>query len=167
MIKNKEQRVGVFVDVQNMYHSAKNLHHAKVNFKEVLKAAVAGRKLIRAIVYVIKSPSGEEQNFFEALGKQGFEVKMKDLQVFLGGAKKADWDIGMAVDAIILAEKLDCIVIVTGDGDFIPLVSYLKENKGCLVEVIAFRETTSTKLIEAADDFTDLSSDKKRFLMQS
>lgn len=165
MIKHKEQRVGVFVDVQNMYHSAKNLYRAKVNFKEVLKAAVAGRKLIRAIGYVIKSQAGEEQSFFEALGKQGFEVKMKDLQIFLGGAKKGDWDVGIAVDAIKLADKLDSIIMVTGDGDFVPLVSYLKENKGCQVEVIAFGETASAKLIEAADDFIDLSGDKKKYLL--
>jgi len=167
MIKHKEQRVGVFVDVQNMYHSAKNLYGAKVNFKEVLKTAVAGRKLIRAIGYVIKSQASEEQSFFEALGKQGFEVKMKDLQIFLGGAKKGDWDVGIAVDAIKSADKLDSIILVTGDGDFAPLISYLKENKGCQVEVIAFRETTSSKLIELADDFIDLGSDKKKFLLSS
>lgn len=165
MIKNKEQRVGVFVDVQNMYHSARNLYGARVNFKELLKEAVAGRKLIRAIAYVIKSQAGEEQSFFDALDKQGFEVKMKDLQIFFGGAKKADWDIGIAVDAVKLADKLDNVVLVTGDGDFIPLVSYLKENKGCGVEVIAFRETTSSKLIEAVDDFTDLGEDPKKYLI--
>jgi uncharacterized protein (TIGR00288 family) len=165
MVKHKEQRVGVFVDVQNMYHSAKNLYGSKVNFKEVLKEAVAGRKLVRAVVYVIKSQTAEEQSFFEALGKQGFEVKMKDLQVFIGGAKKGDWDVGMAIDAIKMADKLDSVILVTGDGDFIPLISYLRENKGCLAEVIAFRETTSSKLVESADDFVDLSSDKKRFLI--
>ncbi len=167
MIKHKEQRVGVFVDVQNMYHSAKNLYSAKVNFKEVLRAAVAGRKLIRAVAYVIKSQGAEEQSFFEALGKQGFELKMKDLQVFLGGAKKGDWDVGMAIDAIKLADKLDSVILVTGDGDFMPLISYLRENKGCQVEVIAFRETTSSKLIDLADDFIDLASDKKKFLIRA
>src|SRR3990167_4100964 len=113
--QRKNHRVGVFVDVQNMYHSARNLYGARVNFKELLKEAVAGRKLIRAIAYVIKSQAGEEQSFFEVLDKQGFEVKMKDLQIFFGGAKKADWDIGIAVDAVKLADKLDNAVLVTGD----------------------------------------------------
>ncbi|MDO8560125.1 MAG: NYN domain-containing protein [bacterium] len=165
MIKHQDQRVGVFVDVANMYHSAKNIFGARLNFKEVLKTAVAGRPLIRAIAYVIKSNSTEEQGFFEALDKQGFEVKYKDLQVFAGGAKKADWDVGIAVDAIKMADKLDAVVLVTGDGDFIPLVVYLKENRGCKVEVIAFGRTTSGKLLEVVDDFLNLEDDKK-FLLQ-
>ena len=166
MLKHKEQRVGVFVDVANMYHSAKNLYGAKVNFKEVLKTAVSGRKLIRAITYVIKSESGEERSFLGALDNQGFEVKAKDLQVFAGGAKKADWDVGIAMDAIKLADKLDSIILVSGDGDYIPLVKYLQENKGCQVEIVAFAKTTSSRLIEAADDFTDLGQDLKKYLIK-
>lgn len=166
MVKYLNQRVGVFVDVQNMYHSAKNLFGSNVNFARLLESAVAERQLIRAIAYVIRSKSHEEQGFFEVLSRQGFEVKMKDLQVFPGGMKKADWDIGMAVDAVKLAEKLDVIVLVTGDGDFVPLVNYLKENKGCRVEVMAFQETASAKLIEAADEFIDLSRQKRKFLIK-
>lgn len=161
MIKHRDQRVGILVDVSNMYHSAKNLYNSRVNYKEVLKAAVAGRKLIRATAYVIKTESEEETPFFEALVQQGFEVKMKDLQIFAGGAKKADWDVGIAVDAIKLADKLDVIVLVTGDGDYLPLVSYLQNTKGCLVEVMAFRQTASSKLVEESDDFTNLSDDNK------
>lgn len=166
MIKHPEQRVGVFIDVQNMYHCAKNLHNARANFKAILEAAVDDRKLIRAIAYVVQSNSSEEDNFFEALSKSGYEVKMKDLQIFAGGAKKADWDVGIAIDAVKLSSKLDTIVLVTGDGDFIPLVYYLKENKGCQVEVISFIETTSSKLIESADDFINLSEDKRKFLIK-
>lgn len=164
MIKHKEQRVGVLVDVANMYHSAKNLYSRRVNFKEILTKAVADRKLIRATAYVIHSESEEETAFFEALSQQGFEVRMKDLQIFAGGAKKADWDVGIAIDAIKLADKLDVIIIVSGDGDYLPLVSYLQNNKGCLVEVMAFRKTCSSRLIEEVDDFTDLGSDRKYLL---
>ncbi len=162
--KHKEQRVGVLVDVSNMYHSAKNLYKRRVNFKEVLTQAVAGRKLIRSIAYVVKSESAEELRFFEALSQQGFEVKMKDLQVFAGGSKKGDWDVGITIDAIKLAKNLDVIVLVTGDGDYLPLVEYLQYNMGCLVEVMAFRQTTSGKLIEHADDFVNLSENRKFLL---
>lgn len=164
MVKHKNQRVGVLIDVSNMYHSAKNLFKKRVNFGEILKEVVAGRQLIRAIAYVIKTESGEETNFFEALHQQGFEVNMKDLQIFAGGAKKADWDVGIAVDAIKLADNLDAIILVTGDGDFLPLVNYLQNTKGCLVEVAAFRQTASSKLIEEADDFINLSENKKYLL---
>jgi uncharacterized LabA/DUF88 family protein len=164
MIKHKEQRVGVLVDVSNMYHSAKNLYNKRVSFKEILKDAVAGRKLIRAIAYVIKTENEEEMPFFEALSQLGFEVKMKDLQIFAGGAKKGDWDVGIAVDAIKLAEKLDVVILVTGDGDHLPLLSFLQNTKACLVEIMAFRQTASSKLIEESDDFINLSDDKKYLL---
>jgi uncharacterized protein (TIGR00288 family) len=166
MINYKNQRIGVFVDIQNMYHSAKNLYGANVNFSKVLEAAITNRQPIRAIAYVIRSKSHEEQGFFEAIHNQGFELKIKDLQIFPGGMKKADWDVGMAIDAVKMADKLDVVVLVTGDGDFIPLVSYLRENKGCRVEVMGFGETTSSKLIEAADGFIDLGENKKRFLIK-
>lgn len=162
MIKHKEQRVGVLVDVSNMYHSAKNLYNRRVNFLQILTQAVAERKLIRATAYVINSDNNEdEMAFFEALSQQGFEVKMKGLQTFAGGSKKGDWDVGIAIDAIKLADKLDVIILVSGDGDYLPLVSYLQNNKGCLVEIMAFRKTCSSRLIEESDDFIDLSGDKK------
>lgn len=166
MIKHKEQRVGVFVDVANMYHSAKNLHGSRLNFKELLEAAVGERRLMRAIAYAIKSDSEEEISFFDALDKSGFEVRTKDLQVFASGSKKADWDVGITVDAISVASKLDVVVLVTGDGDFVPLVEYL-QSRGLLVEVVSFAETTSQRLRDAVDDMIDLSSDKRRFLLKS
>lgn len=156
--------MGVLVDVSNMYHSAKNLYSKKVNFKEILIKAVANRKLIRATAYAIRTETKEEAPFVEALEQQGFEVKMKDLQIFAGGAKKADWDVGIAIDAIKLAEKLDVLVLVSGDGDYLPVMSYIQNNKGCLVEVMAFRKTCSSRLVEEADDFTDL-GDSKKFLI--
>lgn len=165
MIKHKDQRVGVFIDVQNMYYSARNLHDAKVNFGAVVEAAVSGRHLIRAIAYVVKTKTGEEKPFFEALLSSGIETKEKILMEYFGGAKKADWDVGIAVDAIRIGTLLDVVVLVSGDGDFHPLVEYLK-NQGRQVEVMSFRETASTKLVEIADHFTDLSGDQERFLIK-
>ncbi|MDA3802982.1 MAG: NYN domain-containing protein [Patescibacteria group bacterium] len=164
MLKHKEQRIGILVDVANVYHSAKNLYGKKASFNEILKEAVADRKLIRATAYAIRTENNEEAPFIEALEQQGFEVKLKDLQIFAGGSKKGDWDVGITIDALKLANKLDVIVIVSGDGDYLPLVSYLQNNKGCLVEIMAFKKTCSSKLIEEADDFTDLSAEK-RFLI--
>jgi len=164
VIKHKEQRVGVFIDTQNLYHSARNLYQARVNFGAVLKDAVAGRKLVRAVAYVITTEAGDEKNFFEALSKIGIETKTKDLQIFPGGAKKADWDVGLAVDAIKMSPRLDCVVIVSGDGDFVPLVEYI-QTIGVQVEVVSFGKSTSGKLREATDDFVDLSSEPKKYLI--
>jgi uncharacterized LabA/DUF88 family protein len=164
VIKHKEQRVAVFIDTQNLYHSARNLYAARVNFGAVVKDAVAGRKLVRAVAYVITTEAGDEKNFFEALQKQGIETKTKDLQVFAGGAKKADWDVGLAVDAIKMSPRLDCVVIASGDGDFVPLVEYL-QTIGVQVEVVSFGKSTSSKLREACDDFVDLSANARKYLM--
>ncbi len=151
------QRIGVFVDVQNLYHSAKNLHHARVNYKELLRNLAAGRQMIRAMAYVVKSDTAVgEASFFEALENAGLELRTKDLQIYADGLKKADWDVGMAVDAIRMSSFLDVIILVTGDGDFVPLVEYLKWGAGRLVEVAAFSRTTSSKLKDAADQFVNI-----------
>ncbi|MDP3727518.1 MAG: NYN domain-containing protein [bacterium] len=162
----KDQRVAVFIDVQNMYHSARNLFNSRVSFREVVKAAVAGRHLIRSFAYVVRTKTGEEKPFFEALEKEGIETRVKDLQEFYGGAKKADWDVGMAIDAVRTADIVDTVVLVSGDGDFVPLLDYLK-GRGRRVEVIAFGHTTSQRIKEAADDFLDLEDEPRRFLMKS
>jgi uncharacterized LabA/DUF88 family protein len=164
VIKHKEQRVGVFIDTQNLYHSAKNLYKRKVNFGAILKDVVAGRRLVRATAYVITTESGEEKAFFEALEKLGIETKTKDLQVFAGGAKKADWDVGLAVDAIMMSPKLDVVIVASGDGDFIPLVTYL-QNNGIQVEVATFGRSASARLKEAADDFNDLDENPRKYLI--
>lgn len=165
VIKHSDQRVAVFIDTQNMYHSARNLYNAKVNFGSIMEAAVGKRKLIRALAYVITTEAGDETNFFEALTKLGIETKTKDLQVFYGGAKKADWDVGLAVDAIRLAPKVDTIVLATGDGDFEPLVNFLKEHFGVQVEVISFGRSTSSKLRAVCEDFIDMCDHPETFLM--
>ncbi len=157
MLYNRDQRVGVFIDIQNLYHSAKNLYKARVNFAALLKQVLGDRKLIRAIGYVVKSETSlGEHSFFEALEKAGIELRIKDLQVFVDGSKKADWDVGMAVDAIRMAQSLDVIILVTGDGDFVPLVEYLKWGNGCHVEVASFGRSTSSKLKESADLYINL-----------
>ena len=165
IIKHSEQRVGVFIDTQNLYHSAKNIYHARVNFGNLLKDAIAGRRLVRARAYAVTTESGEEKGFFDALAKLGVEMRTKDLQALAGGPKKADWDVGLAVDAIIASPKLDTVILLTGDGDFIPLVEYLQMHGGCQVEVVSFGRSSSGKLKEAADDFLDLDADPKRYLL--
>lgn len=161
MISKKEihlaQRVGIFIDVQNLYHSAKNLYHGRVNYNVLIEHLLQGRDLIRSIAYVVKSETAVgEVSFFDALEKAGLQLRVKDLQIYPGGLKKADWDIGMAVDAIRMSNFLDAIILVTGDGDFLPLVDYLKWGVGRFVEVAAFKRTASAKLQEATDNFIDI-----------
>jgi uncharacterized protein (TIGR00288 family) len=161
-----QQRVGIFVDIQNMYYSARALYNKKVNFKAILEASVGNRKIVRALAYGITTEEAHEEDFHEALAKQGFELKNKPLQTFVGGQKKGDWDVGIAIDILRLEPKIDVAILVSGDGDFIPLVSFAKD-RGLRIEVVSFRESTSAGLIEAADSFTDLSSGQRQFLINS
>lgn len=191
---SSNQRVGIFVDVQNLYHSAKNLYQGRVNYAELMKHLVGSRQLVRALAYVVKSEGVEpqrgahpspaapaaanaqqdsaaagaasESSFFEALEKAGFELRMKDLQIYAGGMKKGDWDVGLAVDAIRMSDMMDVIILVTGDGDFVPLVNYLKWGAGRVVEAAAFRRSASSKLVDAVDEFINLEA-LPRVIMRS
>ena len=163
-IRNPDQRVGVFVDVQNLYYSARKIYNSRVKFNEVLDAAVGNRKLIRAIAYVVKADMPEEHTFFEALDKAGFEVKTKQLQTFAGGHQKGDWDVGIAMDIIKMMNKIDVVVLASGDGDFVPLLEYLQMS-GQLTETIAFGRSCSSKIKELTDNFIDLDENPRKYLM--
>lgn len=163
-IKHPGQRVALLIDVQNLYHSAKHLYSSRVNFGEILKKAVSERILIRAFAYVVKTKSGEEKAFFKALKSLGIETRVKRLQEFYGGMKKADWDVGIAVDAIRISPSIDTLVLASGDGDFLQLIDYLK-NQGKRVEVIAFDKSASSKLKKAADEFIDMGKRLNKYLL--
>lgn len=164
-LKHSGQRVGIFIDTQNLYHAAKNIYRAKVNFQNIITDVLAERDLIRAVAYVINTDSAEEQHFFDALGKIGIEAKIKDIQIFSGGTKKADWDVGLAIDTIRLAPKLDVVIIASGDGDFVHLIQYLQGTFGCRVEVVAFGQSSSSMVREFSDEFIDLSENPGRYLI--
>ncbi len=160
------QRVTVLVDTQNLYHSAKNLHNSRINFAELMRLCIQDRQVVRALAYVIKTDTPEERTFFDALEKSGLELKVKDLQVFAGGAMKGDWDVGIAVDGISLMHKSDVVVLACGDGDLIPLVKYLQTN-GVIVEAVSFGRSTSLKLKEAVNNFIDLDEHRKVLMRSS
>jgi len=158
------QRIAVLVDSQNLYHTAQSMFSRNIDYAELLEAAVDGRELTRAIAYVIRADAPEEESFFEALVDIGFETRIKAIRTFADGSKKADWDVGMSLDAVTLANHVDSIALCTGDGDFARLCRHLK-HEGVRVEVLCFEESTAESLVDAADGFTDLSDDTDRFLL--
>ncbi|MDY7082122.1 MAG: NYN domain-containing protein, partial [Halobacteria archaeon] len=135
-----------------------------LDYSAVLEKSVQNRRLKRAIAYVIQTDSREEENFFNALSEIGFETKMKDIKEYPDGTKKADWDMGIAIDAITFAPHVDAMVLCTGDGDFTRLVHHIRE-KGVRVEIMGFGNSTSAELIEAGDYFIDMSEDPDRYLL--
>lgn len=163
-VKHKSQRVGIFIDTQNLYHSARSNYHANVNYKALVEEAVSGRRLVRAFAYVIKSDTGEENKFFDALVDLGIETRVKDLQVFYNGEKKADWDVGIAIDIVRMCEKLDVVVLVSGDGDFTEVMKYVR-SRGIRAEIMAFKKTTSMLLVNESDAFIDLGDNPAKYLI--
>ena len=155
----ENQRVGIFVDVQNLFYSARSIHHAKINFEKLLVLTLKARKLVRAIAYIVVQKEDDSQNaFIDVLRRLGYEVRSKELRVRADGTAKGDWDMGIAIDTMSLVNKLDTVVLVSGDGDFVPLVEMLKAN-GCRVEVYSFPESTAQDLMEAATTYTPIEQD--------
>jgi uncharacterized LabA/DUF88 family protein len=158
------QRVAVLADAQNLYHTAQSLYSQNIDYSSLLDKSVAERELVRAIAYVIRADSPDEERFFEALVDIGFETKIKDIKTFGDGSKKADWDVGMALDAITLARKVDAVVLCTGDGDFSRLCSHLR-HMGVRAEVMGFKQSTADELVEASDSFIDMADREETFLL--
>ncbi|MFB6105028.1 MAG: NYN domain-containing protein [Halobacteriaceae archaeon] len=161
---HEDQRVAILADSQNLYHTAQSLYSQNVDYGALLEKAVQRRRLVRAIAYVIRADAPEEEQFFDALEDIGYETKMKDIKTYSDGSKKADWDVGMSLDAVTLADHVDTIVLCTGDGDFSRLCSHLR-HEGVRVEVMCFGESTAEELVDAADTFIDLSDRTETFLL--
>lgn len=149
-IPSTELRVGIFVDVQNIFYAAKSFN-ARLDFEKLLELSVGKRRLIRAIAYVVQSPDVDQSNFISMLQQKSYEVKRKDLRLRSDGSAKGDWDMGMAIDIMRFVDKLDVVVLVSGDGDFVPLVELVK-TLGPRVEVISFTYNTARDLINSADE---------------
>jgi len=158
------QRVAVLADSQNLYHSAQSVYSRNIDYSALLEKAVQDRDLTRAIAYVIRADSPEEESFFEALREIGFETKIKEIKTFPDGSKKADWDLGMSLDAVTLANHVDTVVLCTGDGDFARLCSHLR-HEGVRVEAMGFAGSTADELVDAADAFIDLGEREETFLL--
>lgn len=141
-----------------MFYSAKLLHQSKVDYGRLLREITGTRHLIRAIAYIVQKPDVNQNGFHDALSRFGYELKIKELKIRpdpdgrAGTTAKGSWEIGLTIDAMSMAKKLDCVTLVTGDGDYVPLVECLKMN-GCRVEVVSFERSTASELVKAADQY--------------
>ncbi|MDE2848476.1 MAG: NYN domain-containing protein [Gemmatimonadota bacterium] len=150
----ESERVALFIDVQNMWYAARQQHGmaARVDFEKLMQAAVSDRRLIRAYAYVIQTPEVDQSGFVTMLEQFSYEVKRKDLRRRSDGSAKGDWDMEMAIDMIRMAEKVDVVILASGDGDFVSLIQLLKE-LGPRVEVFSFPHNTARDLMETADHY--------------
>lgn len=164
-----DQRVGVFIDTQNLYHSARDFYEKNVNFETLLRHAVGGRRLIRATAYVVERESDTSAwPFIYKLSTIGYRVRRMTLSLKETTDEgkpiyQGNWDMGIAADMVRLMSSLDVVVLGSGDGDFVDIAEVLME-RGIRFEVIAFKETMAQSLIDAADRFTPISEIEGAFM---
>lgn len=151
----KKERIAIFVDSQNLYYSARMGYAAKVNYEKLLKLITENRNLIKAYAYIVQAPDGDVKPFATSLERIGYIVKIKDVRTRSDGSAKANWDMGMALDILGILDRVDTIILASGDGDFVPLVDFIK-TKNKRVEIFAFAENTAYDLKEKADKFKPL-----------
>ncbi len=169
---NSVEKVAVFVDGANLYHSIKSYYKGVLDYGVLLDSAVGDRKLLRATFYIVEKQEADEntggssgaRSFVYNLNKFGYKVRSKPLVVHESlspeGEKtvshKGDWDIGIIVDMMRLAEHADVYVLVSGDGDYVEAVEYLQSERGLRIEVVSAGQCTSQALLDVCDLHTDL-----------
>jgi uncharacterized LabA/DUF88 family protein len=158
MEKNSDshQRTAILVDTSNLYKSAKR-KKAKIDYKKLL-GRLNGRPIVRSVLYQAEAGSDGERSFFRKMRSLGFEIRTRKLRILRKKRTEGNMDLDIAMDAVSLSDKVDVIVLASGDGDFVPLVHYLKA-KGVRVEAMAFWGSTSSALRKAVDAFTPISKD--------
>lgn len=156
---NATERVGVFVDVPNLVYAARYLNRW-IDFGRLLDRLLGGRRLIRAHAYSPTDPDpSADQQFLTPVKSQGYRLTTKNYRTFASGAKKADMDLDLCMDIVrlVVAKAVECVVLCSGDGDFLPLLDFCADN-GVRVEVASFVEATSDELRQACDRFYNLSA---------
>ena len=149
---SEQPRVGVFVDVQNMFYAAKDRFGRRVDYIKLLDLIVGPRYLMVAYAYVVQIPEINQSSFLSLLEHNGYTIKSKDLRLRGDGSAKGDWDVGIAVDVVSMLGSLDVVILASGDGDFCPLAELIKQQDK-RVEVVAFEHNTSMDLQQIADQF--------------
>lgn len=153
------KKVSLFVDVQNIYYTTKQIYNSHFDYNAFWKRATSNREIVRAIAYAINKDDQQQRNFQNILRGIGFEVKLKPYLQRCDGSAKADWDVGITIDILEYAPDTDIIVLASGDGDFELLVNKIRAKYNVQVEIYGVMELTSSSLIKAASTFLPIEED--------
>lgn len=151
----KVVKIAIFVDSQNLYYSARMGYAAKVDYEKLLRLITGKRSLIKAYAYIVQPPDGDVKPFAVSLERIGYIVKIKDVRTRSDGSAKANWDMGIALDILGMLDRVDTVVLASGDGDFMSLVEFIKSHNK-RVEIFSFPDNTAYDLKEKADRFEPL-----------
>lgn len=151
----QREKIAIFIDSQNLYYSARMAYGGKVNYETLLRLITGKRHLVKAFAYIVQPPDGDAKPFAASLERLGYIVKIKDVRTRADGSAKANWDMGIALDILGTLDAVDTIILASGDGDFVPLLDYLK-GRNKRVEVFSFPNNTAYDLKDKADRFEPL-----------
>lgn len=153
MATSAPEKVGIFVDVQNIYYTCREAYHGNFDYNRFWAAATREREIICAYAYATDRGDEKQGQFQNILRAIGFTVKLKPVLKRLDGTTKADWDVGIALDIYEEAKRCDTIVLASGDGDFDILLDRIRDRFDTRSEVYGVPRLTSNQLVAAASKF--------------
>ena len=150
----KVKRIGVFVDVQNIYYTTKQAFGRSFDYRKFWQDLEFYGDIVIANAYAIERNNEGQQRFQTALRSIGFEVKLKPYIQRSDGTSKGDWDVGITLDIINAAADLDMVVLLSGDGDFSLLLDKIRKQYGVTTYVYGVKKLTAKSLIDSSSKFT-------------
>ena len=153
------QKVVVFVDVQNIYYTTKQIYNCHFDYNAFWAKATSNREVVKAFAYAIDRGDKKQNQFQNILRGIGFELKLKPFIQRRDGSAKGDWDVGITLDVMEYAKNSDVVVLASGDGDFDLLVNMVRKNFGVKVEVYGVAQLTAASLINSASEFISIEGD--------
>ena len=156
--QSEKLRIGVFVDVQNIYYTTKEAFGRSFNYRALWQDLSYQGDIIVANAYAIESNLDGQRKFQDALRHIGFEVKLKPYIQRKDGSAKGDWDVGITIDIMEQAEQLDVVVLLSGDGDFELLMKRIKQKFDLQTQVVGVDSLTANRLKLSVDKFQSIQS---------
>lgn len=147
------EKIAILVDVQNVYYTCRERYGRHFNYNQFWQQVTEGQEIIKANAYAIATQDTRQRQFHHILRGIGFEVVLKPFIQRGDGSAKGDWDVGITLDAYELAQQVDTLILVSGDGDFELLVERIQQRFGTRVIVYGVPGLTAKNLIDAADEY--------------
>jgi len=151
-------RAGMFVDAPNIIYASENAR-VNIDYGRMLDFLGRGREMVHAIVYApVTEDNGyrfDQQRFVAPFINKGYKMVTKPLKRFPDGTAKGNFDIELAIDIVTMSQRLDVVILISGDSDFSRLVELI-QSRGVRVEVVSFASNVSWELVQMADVFIDV-----------
>lgn len=153
------KRIAIFVDVQNIYYTTRDTYQRQFNYRQFWAKIADQGHIEYAIAYAIHRGDDKQLKFQNALKHIGFTLKLKPYIQRSDGSAKGDWDVGITIDVMSLAPKVDKVILLSGDGDFDLLLERIRKDYATDTEVYGVPKLTANSLINATNIFSPINHD--------